>query len=302
MRLLILIICIFFIHRFCHRATGGFTLLKIQSHHAYTPKWDTPPLSLEEKQALAPLFNQKFSFFSYGGQAYVFLSEDKTTVLKVFKQHHLRMPHWLKKLPLIKPLKKFRNKLVRRREETLDLFFDSCLIANDRFKEQTGLLYVHLNPTEDLNQQLTLIDKLGIEHQIDLDHTDFILQQRTRLAPRHFLHLKRTNDIEGARISLDSLLDLMVARCQKGIADRDPNLRRNCGFIGNRAVEIDIGSYSDNPVLKLPFAWRMDLYQKTLQLKRMINKRFPELSDYLSQRIEELLILPQEDRETPATA
>ena len=277
------------IERFCHQKTGGFQITKITSDHPFNPRWETPAPSDTELEKTKALLNQRYTFFGYGGQAYVFLSEDGNTVLKLFKHHHLRFPSWVKKIPLPRTLNRVRNKWVHRKNEKFELFFDSCKIAHDDFKEQTGLIYLHLNRTDYLKQHMTIIDKLGIEHSIDLDQIDFALQHRARLTKKHFKNLKKNQAEEMAKASIDSLLNMMVERSIKGIADRDPNLRRNCGFIGTKAVEIDLGSYTRNETLKIPFIGKTDIYQKSLQLKKMVSKRYPELSPYLEKRLQEIL-------------
>ncbi len=277
------------VERFCHQKTGGFQIAKTQSDRPFNPKWETPPPTEQDLAELDQIFDQPFKFFSYGGQAYVFLSEDGETVLKLFKQHHMRTPEWIKKFPLPKTFKRIRNKWVYRNEEKFLLFFDSCKIAFDDFRDKTGLIYLHLNKTDYLQKQLTIIDKLGIAHQIDLDQTDFALQYRAKMTKKHFQTLKNKNQLAAGKESIDSILEMMVERSQRGIADRDPNLRRNCGFIGNQAIEIDLGSYTHNETLKIPFIGKTDIYQKSLQLKRMISKIYPELYPYLEERLEEIL-------------
>lgn len=295
LKTLFCVTAVILVDRFCHQQTAGFTLLKIQSNHSPHSRWEPPFLNKESDPKLFSHFEQKFTFFSYGGQAYVFLSEDGQTVLKLFKQHHMRIPTWIKLLPLPQPLNKFRNKFIHRREEKLEGLFDSCKIAFDELKEDTGLLYLHLNPTKHLQKKLTLVDKLGIAHTIDLDTSDFLLQRRALLASEHFSQLRSRGDIEAGKESIDSLLKMMAKRSQKGIYDRDPNLRRNCGFISNQAVEIDVGSYTYSPDLKLPFAWKTDVHQKSLQLKRLIQKHYPELFSYLEIQLRDLLYTKDEE-------
>ena len=285
----LVVVCFVLVERFCDQKTGGFQITKIESDHPFNPQWETPPPSDTEWEEIDQMLDQRFTFFSYGGQAYVFLSDDGKTVLKLFKQHHMRVPAWIKSFPLPKVWKRVRNKWVYRKEDKFVLFFDSCKIAFDDFRERTGLIYLHLNKTDYLNKQITIVDKLGIEHQIDLDQTDFALQHRAKLPKNHFESLRKKNQIELAKSSIDSILKMMVERSQKGIADRDPNLRRNCGFIQDQAIEIDLGSYTRNETLKIPFIGKTDVYQKSLQLKRMISKTYPELSPYLEERLGEIL-------------
>jgi hypothetical protein len=288
-KFLLFFIGLIVVERFCHKQTGGFQITKILSNHRFNQHWEIPSLSKQEQVELDLLLDQPYHFFSYGGQSYVFLSEDGKTILKFFKHHHMHTPHWLKKMPLPKFLSHLRSQFIKARKEKLPLFFGSCKIAYTDFKDRTGLIYLHLNKTFHLKNRLTLIDQLNIAHQIDPNTIDFALQRKVELTHKHFRRLRKERRLEEAKKSLDSLLELIVQRCQKGIADRDPNIRRNCGFIGNCAVEVDLGSYTHDETLKIPYVTKQELYYQTRKFERWINKRFPEISSHFQERLSALL-------------
>ncbi|MBY0529954.1 MAG: hypothetical protein K2P51_07160 [Rhabdochlamydiaceae bacterium] len=269
-KLLLFFLCFFVIDRFCHRQTGGFALTKIHSDRPFNPEWEVAPPTPAEEAEIERALSQPYRFFSYGGQSYVFLSEDGKTVLKFFKHHHMR------------PIPLFR-------EDKLPSFFTSCTLAYRYFKERTALLALHLNKTTHLNKTVTLIDKLNIAHQIDLDRVDFALQRRAELPYRRFLRLKKEKNLEAAEKSLHSLLELIALRCQKGIYDRDPNIRRNCGFLGDNAIELDLGSYTYDPLVATPAATREILVAQTRKLKHWIQKSYPELLPYFEMQLSAML-------------
>jgi hypothetical protein len=252
--------------RFCHRQTRGFTLLKISS--------DSPVASHEEIDTeLETVLNQPFSFLSSGGQCYAFLSEDKTTVIKFFKHHHIRMWNWLNRIPL-----PFVRKILEQKKHQSPQFFESCRIAYEDFKERSGLIYLHLNKTRCFHRPLKIIDNLGIAHLIDLNSTDFALQRYAELSHRKFRALIRNRDFDSAKQCIDSLIGLIIERSQKGIADRDFNTRTNIGFLGTQAVEIDLGSFTKEQQ-------SLDLAKQTQKFHAWLSKQDPVLADYLAEKI-----------------
>ncbi len=285
----LILIAIFAIQHFCHTQTAGFSIAKITAKHPFNLKWETAPLTQAETERLDPILAQKFTFFKHGGQSYVFLSEDGKTVLKVFKHHHMRVPTWFKKLPLPAKWKRFHHKFIKNKELKLPAFFKSCTLAYNNFQQRTGLIYLHLNQTAHLKKKLILIDKLNISHALDLDTLDFAIQERTELPHDHFLRLRKENNLASAKESIDSLLNLIAERCEKGIFDRDPCIRRNCGFIGNKAVDIDLGSYIEKKSVKLPFITQAELYYKTLKFQQWLKKKYPEASRYFDAELQQRL-------------
>ncbi len=274
------------IERFCHKQTGGFQVVKILSSQQSGSPEGLPQLSAGEKASLKTILSQPFYFLGRGGQSYAFVSEDGETVLKFFKQHHIRFWRFLERLPVPSVLNPLRQHLLASKIHQSPAFFESCRIADAEFREQTGLIYLHLEKTDLFGQQVTLIDHLGIAHPIDLDTTDFALQKRAESTRGRLRKLMRENDLAAAKQCLKSLVAVIAERSQKGIFDRDPNVRRNMGFVGNQAIEIDLGSYTrQDPPANL----KEDLREKTAKLQRWLDRKNPELGQYLSQQIDVIL-------------
>lgn len=267
--------------RFCHNITEGFRPHKILSSLPFNPDYATEPASDEIRQQLA----QPFYFLSSGGQCYAFISQDKQTILKLFKHHHMRPESYLNRLYLPSFLQLLRAKIIQERTERLHSIFSSFKLANDRFKERTGLLYLHLNKTDDLQQPVTLVDNIGISHTFDLDQLEFALQKKAVLAYPQIHHYMKTDRPEAAKACLSSLVELIVERSKAGIADRDPILKRNFGFIGETAIEIDLGSFYEDPLLAKPVAYKRELFFECIKLKNWVQKRYPELSLFLEETV-----------------
>jgi hypothetical protein len=285
-KILLFIICFVLLERFCHQQTEGFRPSKIFSEFSFDPRWEVaaPP-----SEQITALLKQPFTFLGSGGQCYAFVSQDGTAVLKFFKAHHIRCVPWLEKLPLPRFLEDFRGAWVQQRSKRHEQIFGSCKLAYEDFKKETGLLYLHLNKTHNLNQKLTLIDKIGIAHTIELDAVEFALQKRAELAFPTLNRLMQNGERESAQRCLNSLLDLMIARSKRGIADKDPIIKKNFGYIGTEAIEIDIGSFSKNDFLKKPYAYKRELFYETLKLKSWIKQHHPSFLEHLNRQIDEFL-------------
>lgn len=277
---LLFLVCFFAVERFCHKRTHGFRPYKIQTSVPAKEEWETPIPSNEE---LSTFFSQKFHFLDSGGECYVFASEDKRYILKLFKHHHMRPPQWAKLLP-----GRLNRKITSQYLQKHENFYTSCKLAYDQFRERTGLAYLHLNPTTTLNRKIKLFDAIGALHTLDLDKTPFALQERASMAYPTLTHLVSAQELDAAKIRLRSLVNLIMERCQAGLSDHDAR-KRNFGFVGNKAIELDLGSFTLNETLKEEAASRKILLLETMKLRRWVKKYTPALSEELEENIKEQL-------------
>ncbi len=247
---LLLVLGIFLaVNRFCYVKTDGFALYKIVSPFAFNPHWEVPSQSTD---GLQEIFDQPFHYLARGAQSYVFLSEDGRTVIKFFRLYHLRPPLWMTALTLPLTLQPFRMGKMLEKWQELDKNFQSYRIACEDLKEETGLLYLHLNKTSHLKKTLTLYDKIGVVHHIDLDQMEFLVQKRADLVYPTIDALVKTEGADAAKEAITSLLNLLYQRSQKGIFDKDPDICTNFGFIGKTPVQIDIGRFRRQAAPKNP--------------------------------------------------
>ncbi len=287
--------------------THGFCLQRILANDLpSTPKWETSPLSSEENALVGDLLSQPYRMIGAGSECFAFASEDGTAVIKFFKLDHFRpiylhrgifledrsdycgtlSDHPLTKLSLPYPFGPALKRFLGIREFRIQRSLSSIHLAHEHLKEETGLIYLHLNPTDHLQKQLTLYDSCGIAHQVDLDKTKFFLQKRAVPLERHFAALIKTRAEEKAKQSIDSYIQLIKDRCQKGFADRDI-INRNFGYIGTEAIEIDSGSFQKNPLMQKPSMYKKELFFATLELKLWLKKHYPEMALYLEDRVKD---------------
>jgi hypothetical protein len=207
----------------------GFGAARITSDFSYHPEW-----AIEEPQDLTPLktiLNQKFKFLAVGSQSYAFESEDGKTVVKFFIMKH--------KIPRLSDL--WHPEKVDYRRQNLFSIFKAHKLAYSEIKADTGLLYIHLNKTDHLKTELHVADRFGRSHHIDLDKTEFIVQEKAELIFTHLKKLLEKGDKTQVQKCIQATLALVKRRMDKGISDHDKAVKHNYGFIGDRAVHLDIG-------------------------------------------------------------
>ena len=280
-----------FVSRFCEKQTDGFSLALIHSGLKFNPAWETKPISYDVKVKLDQVFSQKFHFLGSGGQCFAFVSDDGLTVIKFFKFRLFRKPYYYfltKPLPCpfeLSRLRKLHRALFKLRRD-----FTSYKIAYEELKEESGLIYLHLNKGAELNRKIQIIDKIGITHEIDLDDVEFAVQRRAEpILPRISTFLANS-DLSSARLALRAILKTLVHRCQKGVFDEDPRLYNNLGFIENDAIFIDIGRFVLDSTRKEPAIYLADIKGITdKNLRGWLQRNHPELEKILDEELEHLI-------------
>ncbi len=224
----------------------------------FTPleKWENDLSS----PVLDQILTQKFIYLGRGTQAYAFSSEDGKYVIKFFKKNHLYPNPWLKYLPV----PALRKKAVQK-EQRMHSFFDSLQYAYQEFKDETGLLFIHINPSKNWNRSVTFTGKKGEKLVIPLGTTSFIVQKKAKPLFSELFHMLNTNDMEGAKKSLRSFFSLIQTRGEKGLFDDDHSVSNNYGFVEGRPIQFDIG--------ELFLIEDEDLHEKAVEEVQRIGRR-----------------------------
>lgn len=250
-KLIIFLVLFIAAEKFAKSQTKGFRLAKTQMD-AFFPEDSSPP---------PDLLNQPFYFLGCGAQCYAFLGKDQKTVLKLFKHYDkgLSSPV-LRKLPRT-------EKILAKRQKRLKKAFSSTLIAYRHFPEETGLLYLNLNPQNCDLPKIELYDNIGVRHSLDLKKTPFLLQKKGELI---FSYLEKHPDEAPAIV--DSFLALIAKQIQVGVGNSDRHIARNFGVCEGRVIEIDTGSFLENGSIE-----KEDFIRLTRELNEWIEKKFSEL-------------------------
>jgi hypothetical protein len=268
------------IDRFVHHKSQWFSLDKIISTQKPSAEWDIPPLPSEEQKVLDQILSQQFTYYSKGSQAYVFISEDKKYILKFFKQNKLRPKSWLAYIPLsFNPY--YQEQIFKKKK--CQATFNACKTAFLELKKESGLIYVHINNNRDMNKKVTIFDKNGKRHVVDIGKTCFYVQKRAQLIYSRISELMHNKDIEGAKNIITSVFSLIDFLGKKGVVDNDPILRKNFGLIDDVAVQIDVGKLRIDPVRQSNLAYKQEVGSITNSFKVWLEKNYPELSEHFEQ-------------------
>ncbi len=209
--------------------TEGFSEAKICSSLPPHPQWSIS--SKDDFEEIRGIFAGRFKFLGLGAQSFAFESEDGKYVLKFFKMRRFTPSLTDRLCPHV----------AARRLRNLRWVFNGYKIAYDNFKKETGLIFIHLAKTDHLKQKVLVIDDKGKEHIIDLDKTEFVLQEKAELLFKRIARLYKAGDRQGAQKSIADVLELVKQRVDKGYADRDKAVSNNYGFVGDRAIQLDVG-------------------------------------------------------------
>lgn len=272
---------------FCKKQTDGFQLFKIKSELTYHPEWQVSHTESEIEAARAAL-DQPYYYLAKGAQSYVFISKDQQYVLKFFRQHHLRPSIFVRLLP---PFGDYKTKIeakIARKNQEMQTDFNSYKIAYDHLKEETGLVYVHLNKGTELGTKINVIDKLNIAHPLDMDKMEFLLQKKAALLYDEVDQLIKEEQMGSLKLLLKDLVEVIKKRCKLGIFDKDPDLNTNFGVIDHKPIQIDVGRFRWNETEKEPSIYQKELFKITEDLRHRIEKTHPEVSKYLESLIDRI--------------
>ncbi len=205
----------------------------------------TPPTSeVPLEPQLRSILNQKFHYLAKGSQSYVFASEDGRYVIKLFKdpRKHLYSWIWIGS-QLIKKGPRWVWKTLHsdRRQQKWDRHLASLRSAATALRQETGILYAHLEGTTHLNLPLVITDKIHIAHTLPLDSLPFVLQKRAMPLQEH---LSMLNGAEKEQC-LEAARNLLMTVGEKGLLYTD-NKIDNWGFVEGGPMLIDLGCISSS--------------------------------------------------------
>ena len=273
----------FVVAQFCNKKTDRFTVQAIRSHRPYNPKWDGRPLTSDEDKEMREALDFKYTYYGRGGQSFIFFSEGEKYVLKFFKQKVFKTPFYLDYLPPL--FSRYKEKKRWKKTDKLERDFTSYKYAFNDLQDLTGVLYIHLNPTDHLKKSVVLIDKLGIEHSINLDEYNFVLQRKAFFVYDRINESMAQNRQDLAESAIAQIMQLIVARAERGFHDRDPNVRTNCGFIGEKAIKIDVGRLVPSESMKKRENYGKELVRITRPFKVWLAQNHPALIPFFEQEL-----------------
>lgn len=266
----------------------GFALNKVRSPFQYSPKWQIEDLSGRDKEKVHEILSQDFNYLGSGAQCYAFISADGKYVLKFFKMKHFIPKKWLKLIPL-PGLEPYRFRKLDRRILNQEKLFSSYKMAYEKLKEATGLVYIHLNKSKDLDIKVRLYDRMRKCCLVNLDKYEFVLQEKAQLVRDRITALMQKGDNKGAIEAIRALLQEVIAQCQKGVIDSDSGISNNYGFIDQRVIHFDVGRIMYDEVAKEPAHYQREVLRVSKKLESWIAIHYPMLLPSLDEQIDSLI-------------
>ncbi|MGZ3632767.1 MAG: hypothetical protein ACXU9U_04575 [Parachlamydiaceae bacterium] len=276
--------------------TDDFRLANISYPMPFHPEWEPPPLSNTEKTQLDQILNQPFTYIGKGVQSYAFSSADNLYVLKFFKFKHLTPSPLLDWLPNWEAFNHYRLQKRGRKEAKFEGVFGGYYLAYTKHKEGSGLLFIHLNLTENELPSVKLVDKIGRTHIVDLDRVPFLVQIKAETM-RTVLHkLLEKGDIEQAKARISEIFDLYFSEYQKGLYDHDHGIMHNAGFAGNKPIHLDVGKLKQEEAMcTLPY-YSEDIILVARRMAKWLKAKepqdYPELAKHIEMKISSIIQRP----------
>ena len=273
---------------FCCRTTG-FSLDKIASHLNYNPEWEVEALTERQREMLVQkVFPQTYYYLASGNQCYAFISEDRQYVLKFFKMQNLFPKGWLNSFPLslVQP---FGFKQEASNQLFSERIFAGYKDAYQLLRDETGLVYIHLNKTNEFESKVTIVDHKGKTHFLDLDKVEFVVQRKAQKIYDRFDQLIHDDKVEDLRASILSFLQLIAVRCEKGFVEHNLSIRNNFGFVDNTAIQFDCATLTQDSSMKYPSNFRQEVMEAAERLDEWARDNCPEMTLLIQEEAQRII-------------
>lgn len=272
----LLIICLFGLDKALHQSSS--TLSNRISGTLNDTRWSIPSPTDQEQETVRGILNQKFTAIGKGAQFHAFISEDQKYVLKCVKFGKFQPLSWLAHIPIFSDHNPYRRNYLYKQKK-LNALLQSCKTAYLGAKEETGMLFLHLNQTRSQFPKVSIVDNKGKTSLIDLDRTPFILQKKAELIYPHIDALMEKQEVEKAKEAITSIFKCFVLLGEKCVCENDPIMKKNFGFASDGSViQIDIGQFQIQPHRKKQY--RRELRQITAALRDWLWDNHRELCDH----------------------
>jgi len=221
----------------CIFHSNAFSLDKIRPTRDFSFQ-STSNSSQKELDILQKIASQPFHYLTEGEESYLFLSEDKEYVLKFFKMRKLTPKYWLNYIP-IPWLDKKRLSKIDVRERLRHEVFGGLKIGFQKFRHQTGIIFLHLFRTSYLKSKVRVYDQEGRAHDIPLDTVPFLVQKKVSMLPEYILSLVEQNREKEAARALCRVLEMIKDTCERGSFHINKCLETDYGFLDGKPVYIE---------------------------------------------------------------
>lgn len=265
--------------------TDGFSIANISSDHMDDPRWEIPPLSDSETQEVQKALSQDYHYLGKGHQAYVFESADSNYVIKFLKFQKYRHHPIVRALPVPPPFSHTLEKQALHKIDKRDALFASWKIAFTKLKDETQVIFIHINREQPFGKNLTLYNKVGIPYRLNLGDYVFMLQRKAEMFSDVLAHHQKNGDVRSSKELLDGLIALYQSEYNQGLFEEDRYIVRNTGVLANKPIQIDTGRLRENEDYKDSDKQKQAILWKTSLLQAWLDENYPDLGRYFKQQL-----------------
>lgn len=273
------------IGRIYFQLTDGFSIHLIVSNLNPDERWNTHPLTEYEYQKLSSILDQEFHYLGKGCQSYAFGSEDGKYVLKFFKYKKFLPKPYLKYFTCIPSVNRVYQKKALQKQQLLDEIFTSWMISYEHLSEESGVAYIHLNKSENLQLPIHIRDKMGWLYRLEADQMEFMVQHKAEMLCTALDRLMAGSKLEQAKAIIDDLVNIMMSEYARGFGDLDHALMQNTGVVDGKPVHVDVGQFVYREEFKDLNIAHQQLYNNTYLFRLWLRKHYPELADYTDEKV-----------------
>lgn len=209
----------------------------VHSKREFSPSYFQPPVQVSTPSFEEDVPTGPYSYLGHGKQSMAFESSNKNHVLKLFywkrpirKTWYRSVENWLR---FASP--RWIGKAFAKKSEVRKLF-ERYLWAYDDLRVETALSHVHFAKTI-APIPITLIDRDGKHHILNLAEFPFVIQKKVALIPEYMKGLEMAK----AKEAFEELRHFFHKRISMGYLDNPEVFSKNYGFLDGKAVQIDVG-------------------------------------------------------------
>ncbi len=237
---------LFFLHQ---KLLPWWLLLKADQEPALVSVKDEENIEKVKQILLKPL-----KPLGYGSQCFAFTTDDDEYVVKLCRASRYRC--W----------KSSKGKEKKERD------FLSYYLAFHSLPEQSQVVFIHLNKTENLKTTLKVVDPLGFSHLLNADDLAFYIQKKAIELPEYLKNLSASE----SRVVARQLLDLFKSCCEEGLQILDI-YPKNIGMYNQLPLWIDPGRIKRKDSLVEKEAQKKALYHFKYLLTPFLEPNFAAL-------------------------
>jgi len=224
------------------------------------------------------VLDKDFFYLGKGHQCFVFESEDGDYVIKLLNYRRFDLPPIIRPFAFIPYIKKMNQVRSLRLQPSLESY---CL-ALRLLKEETGFMYIQMQ-NNSFHKVIKIKDKANNIHKIDLFDVDFVVQKKAKPIFEHLemLYLKNKDKFKEA---VDSFLEVVCSRINKGISDDDSDIGINYGFYNGKAILIDPGRVFVDDNLFNQVNREKEILRSTRNLRKWILNKYPDMLPFFDKQ------------------